>query len=269
MEIKLENVSYRYKLKYWLKKVNLNLHGPDIIGIIGDQKTLLLEILDGRHLDISGTVKIGNMVLNDDTKERFHRKVALIEQEYHPFTPLSTVEEEADYIFHALEMDAKKKKTKLLEALKIVGLKENVLPRFVQSLSSGEKKRLQIALGLLSQPKVLLFDEPMVDLDSANQKKLLRLWKILREKYKKTILISSNDTDLLYENVNRCVVLQNHTVVLNEVSDTLFQDANTLATYHIAIPRLVQFTLLAKEKGIRLFYHKDIRDIIKDIYKHV
>ena len=49
----------------------------------------------------------------------------------------------------------------------------------------------------------------------------------------------------------------------------VFQDINFLESYNLDVPDLVRFTKLAKDKKVRLSYHKDILDLIKDVYKHV
>ena len=138
------------------------------------------------------------------------------------------------------------------------------------TLSSSEKKLLQIAIALLANPTILLLDEPFINLDLKSQKKLQRLLLKLKERYHKTIVIASHDSNLLYTFTEMMIFLKNNAILRKGSTEDLYQNVNFLMRYHYEIPDIVLFTYKVKTtKNIRLEYHKDIRDLIKDVYRHV
>ena len=139
----------------------------------------------------------------------------------------------------------------------------------ISELTSGEKKLLQVAVSIIYNPDIIIFDEVFTELDRVNKKKLINLIKKLKDKYNKTVIIVSNDVNILYEITDNIVILKKgHVQVIGETSE-VYQNTNILKTTKIDIPDLVRFTLLAKSKKVKLSFHRDIRDLIKDVYKHV
>jgi ABC-type multidrug transport system ATPase subunit len=149
------------------------------------------------------------------------------------------------------------------------GLDSSYLKRKISTLSSGEKKLVQFAVALLCNPKVLILDEPFANLDYTNKKKIISLIKLLKERYNKTIIISSNDTNILFELADNVVILANDTAIVNGPCDELLSSPELLHKYNIAVPDIIEFTYLARKKNNKIRYQKDIRDLIKDVYKHV
>ena len=93
--------------------------------------------------------------------------------------------------------------------------------------------------------------------------------KKLQEVKARIIVIASNDVDFIYQYTDSVLILDNGYALVHEDTSKIFQDINFLENHNIDVPDLVRFTKLAKDKKIRLSYHKDILDLIKDVYKHV
>ena len=128
---------------------------------------------------------------------------------------------------------------------------------------------LQVAIGLIYNPNIIIFDEPFVELDFINQRKLLKLIKVLKEKYQKTIIITSNNCNLLYEITDDIVILKKGRILAADNTVKVYQNMTLLKENDIDMPDLIKFTMLAKQKKVKLSFHRDIRDLIKDVYKHV
>ena len=101
------------------------------------------------------------------------------------------------------------------------------------------------------------------------EKEIYSLYKMMIEKYHKTIIFISDDTTMLYKYTDNIIITKNDKVVLEDETINAFQKVNTLEKNNIEVPEIVLITYLAKKKDVKIDYHKDIRDIIKDIYKHV
>ena len=95
-----------------------------------------------------------------------------------------------------LEIDELKAK-KIIDSLKIVGLSKIDITRCVITLSESEKKLLQIAISLLSNPNIIVFEEPFNKLDIKNQKRLIIFFQMIKEKYNKTIIFITNNIKII------------------------------------------------------------------------
>lgn len=269
MEITLKNVGYRYKNKKVLDHINLKIEKNRITGILGQYKTLLCEIMDATIPDYTGTVIVGEANLKKENLKWIRKEVSLIHQNFERQFLTTKVKEELCFVISCLDYQPQNIDKKIEQSLKMVGLNSSYLDREIKSLSSGEKKLLQIAVSLIHNPSVLIFDEPFAELDYINKKRLLKLIKQLKETYHKTIIISSSDSNLLYEVTDDMVILKKGKILAADETKKVYQNISLLTENEIEIPDLVQFTLLAKEKKIKLSFHRDIRDLIKDVYKHV
>ena len=193
-----------------------------------------------------------------------------MEQKFNNQFFLSTVEEHFSFLIRYYHWKLEDPRKKVVSALKMVGLTEEYLEKELIVLSSSEQKLLQIAIALLSNPTVLLLDEPFINLDMKSQKKIERLLLKLKERYQKTIVIASHDSNLLYNLTEKMLFLKNGTILRQGATKEIYQNVKFLTRYHYEIPDIVLFTYKAKEtKKVKIDYHKDIRDLIKDVYKHV
>ncbi len=269
MEIELKNVGYKYKNKKILEKINLTLEKEKITGITGNAKTLLLEIIDCLKKPTIGEILIDKKSISKENIQEIRKKIAFIKQLSTDQFFNDTIKEEMLFITNYINYTSKNIDKKMYESLKIVGLNDSYLDKKISHLSSGEKKLVQIAIGLISNPKVIILDEPFEELDYDNKKIVIKLIKQLKHKYKKTIIISSNDINLLYELTDNIIILKNGRLKVYMETAKALQDVEILEKLNIEIPDLVNFTLKARLKKIRLLHHRDILDLIKDIYKHV
>ncbi len=269
MEIVLKNVTYSYKNKKVLDKINLAIESNKITGITGDNKSILCEIIDDIKSFNTGEIFLGDISYTKENLKTIRNKVAMIRQNPSDQFFTNNPKDEIMFLTSRLSYKAKDINKKINQALEMVGLNNNILNKNLDELTIGEKKLFQIAISLIYNPDVIIFDEAFVLLDRINQKRIIKLIKALKNKYNKTIIISSNDINLLYEITDNIVILRKNKVLLQGITSDTYQDINTLKDKNIDIPDLVKFTMLAKAKKVKLSYHRDILDLIKDVYKHV
>lgn len=269
MEIVLNQASCKRNGYTVLYDLNVTIRGNRITGIMGKNKTPFAELISGILPCTTGTVQIGEDFIDSETLLKVRQQVALIRQNPQDQFFTDSVKEELEFIVDNLEYQDSNIQHRMLSSLYLVGLDDSYFDKKISTLSSGEKKLLQIAVSLICNPKVIIFDEPMVNLDFFHKKSLIRLIKMLKTKYKKTILIISNDSDLLYSLTDDLIILDADTIVVNGRSADLFKSVELLKKYKIDVPNLVAFVTKAREKNIKLTYQKDILDLIKDVYKHV
>lgn len=176
-----------------LDKVSLDIKKGEFVSLMGESgsgKSTLLYIIGGLDKPTEGNVIIDDKDINTlKEKEiaKFRRQdIGFVFQFYNLVQNL-TVEEN---IMLPVVMDGKKEKDykdRLDKILKIVGLedKRNALPN---QLSGGQQQRVSIARAVILNPKVILADEPIGNLDSKSGEEVMKLFKTLNEEEKVTIL---------------------------------------------------------------------------------
>ena len=92
----------------------------------------------------------------------------------------------------------------------------------------------------------------------------------IKEQYNKTLIITSEESEAIYKYTTNLIVFKNDKILATGNTYEIMQRVDFLKKNRISVPKIVEFTYLArKKKNIKIDYHKDVRDIIKDIYKHV
>ena len=128
---------------------------------------------------------------------------------------------------------------------------------------------LSVAIGMSFNPEIIMFEDAYLGIDHKNRKILTTLVNNLKED-KKIIILASNDTNLLYQYTDEVILLDGNNIYKVGQTDKIFTSAELMKGDIIPMPNITKVTYLAKtKKNVKLSYHKDVRDIIKDIYKHI
>jgi putative ABC transport system ATP-binding protein len=180
-----------------------------IVGPSGSGKTTLLSIISGILRPNTGTVTVEDTDiwrLSQDQIADFRlRKIGFVFQDYHLFPRLTT----AENVAIPLILQRRPWQEAMDEAvryLEIVGLKSRVhLPPV--KLSGGEQQRVAIARAMVSQPDVLIFDEPTASLDGDTGRTILRFVKDRVLTDTRSIVIVTHD-DRIFEFAHRIVHME-------------------------------------------------------------
>jgi len=179
-----------------------------LMGPSGSGKTTLINILGGLDTLTGGRVVVDGVdlaKLNENALVRYRaEKIGFVFQQFHLVPYLNAVENVmlAQY-FHSVT-DEKQAQ----EALKRVGLGER-LTHLPAQLSGGEQQRVAIARALINQPKLILADEPTGNLDEANEKIVIELFRDLH-KSGHTILMVTHDPDIARQADRRIELAHGH-----------------------------------------------------------
>lgn len=263
MEIVFNNYVYQ------TKTINLIIKHNTITGIIGENLDSILNLISLRTTG-KGELKINDIKINTENIKVFRKRIGYVKENI-------DIDKYYKKVIDLLMNEVKNKNLtfndsdkKILDSLKIVGLSQEYLNREINTLSTLEKKLIQIAIELLSNPNVLILKEPFNGIDLINEKKLMNLFLKIKEQYQKTIIIATNNSNLLYKYTTEMIYIKNGEVLLQGPTNETYVRVDFLKRNKINIPEIVEITYLAKKnKKVKIDYHKDIRDIIKDIYKHV
>ena len=250
-------------------RVTFTIKLEKINGVYTSDKNLLSEVI-GLKENKQGTIKIDNKRIPKEEIKKYKKAISVIKEEIDSYIEKMKVYEAMYYEIRRKSISLKDPSNKVKESLKIVGLNYDYLNRNIRSLSSSEKKQFQLAMALLSNPRIIVIIEPFINYDKETEKKLWFLLQKMKEQYNKTIIFLSDDETMLYKYTDYLIVMKNKKVIAEGKPLDVFKKVSYLKKNSIEIPEIVEITILAKnKKGINIDYHKDVRDIIKDIYKHV
>ena len=191
-------------------------------------------------------------------------KVAILKDIYFKENFLSKVYEWMYYEIRRNKLNLKNPKKKVIDSLRIVGLDPIYLERRVNTLSQSEKVWIKLAITLLSNPNTIVIEDIFKYFDKINEKKLIMLLQRIKDNYNKTIIIVTNNTEILYKYTKHLIVIKKNKVLVDD--DIKVLEKNDLG---IKTPEIIELTNIIKKKNIKIGYHNDVRDILKDIYKHV
>ena len=179
-----------------------------------------------------------------------------------------------NYVYDELLLSLNKYEKELTDAdkrikkvIKVFDLSEDFLDREISSLSKGEKRLLSYLRVFIYNPKIILIDEPLKNLDYKYEKMVLNYLRELKNKYNKTIIIASNNVNVIYENTDKTLIISDEP--LFKSTKDIFTDDDILKKYKLYVPNLVMFVKKAKKKDKSINYYTDIRDLMKDVYRNV
>ena len=156
----------------------------------------------------------------------------------------------------------------LYAILEVLEFDDIFLKKKISNLSYVEKLYVNIIRILLLGNKRVIFNNIFSLMDNYNQKKLINLLSYLKDK-DYYLVISNKNVNFLYKYADYSVVW-NKKFFDFDIVDNVYNNVEPLIKNKFSVPILPLITYKAKvEKDVRLFYSKDVRDIIKDIYKHV
>ncbi|HKQ58866.1 MAG TPA: ABC transporter ATP-binding protein [Candidatus Eisenbacteria bacterium] len=181
-----------------LDGLSLEIEEGDFVALMGPSgsgKTTLLNLIGGIDQPTSGdvTVKgnpIGKLKARDLAKWR-SRHIGYIFQLYN-LIPVLTALQNVELPLLLVKMSGKERLDRAKNALSIVGLGDRV-KHFPRQLSGGQEQRVAIARALVSDPTLLLADEPTGDLDRKSGEEILALLERLNKEFKKTIIMVTHD----------------------------------------------------------------------------
>ncbi len=181
-----------------LHSINLNIPRGDFVALMGPSgsgKTTLLNLLGGLDKPTSGTVHVGGEDIGALSGGKLahwrSQHVGFIFQLYN-LLPVLTAARNVELPLRLTNLNRSQRKTHVDTALAIVGLEDRAghLP---SELSGGQEQRVAIARAFVSDPTLLLCDEPTGDLDRETADEILHLLQALNREHGKTIVIVTHD----------------------------------------------------------------------------
>ncbi|WP_240739156.1 metal ABC transporter ATP-binding protein [Marinitoga lauensis] len=198
--ISVKDLNYKVEDNDILKFINFDIYKNDFVGIIGPNgagKSTLIKILIGEIENYSGEIEINGKIGYVPQKDEFDKSF-----------PIRAFEVVLMGMYKDVGLFKKYKKkhyNKVKSTMKMLGI-DYLYNRNVGKLSGGEYQRLSLARALVSDPDILILDEPEAGVDSKAQ---IKIYNILEELSKKgmTIILVSHDISMVVKKANTVMCL--------------------------------------------------------------
>ncbi|OMD42214.1 ABC transporter ATP-binding protein [Paenibacillus odorifer] len=187
-----------------------------IIGPSGSGKSTILHLLGGVDRPTSGKVFVDNTdiyELNETQLAIFRRRQIGLIYQFYNLIPVLTVEEN---ITLPLLLDQHKvDKKQFADTVKALNL-ENRLNHLPNQLSGGQQQRVSIGRALISNPAIMLADEPTGNLDSKNSGEIIDLLKMFNKTYNQTLIVITHDERIALQ-ADRVITIEDGRIAKDEV----------------------------------------------------
>ena len=181
-----------------LERVSITVPEGDFLGLMGPSgsgKSTLLNLLAGIDRPTDGSIRIGDTEITRLSERVLaawrSRHIGFIFQLYN-LIPVLTAFENVELPLLLTSLSKKERRNHVLTALGIVGLDDRAR-HYPRQLSGGQEQRVAIARAVVTDPTLLLADEPTGDLDAKSAAEVLTLLQRLNQEFKKTIIMVTHD----------------------------------------------------------------------------
>jgi putative ABC transport system ATP-binding protein len=200
-----------------LKGVNLDIPKGDFLALMGPSgsgKTTLLNLMGGLDRPTSGSVEIGGVQITNlsggGLSKWRSQNIGFVFQLYN-LLPVLTAERNVELPLLLANLSKTQRRARAGIALKVVGLTDRA-KHYPRQLSGGQEQRVGIARAIVTDPTLLLCDEPTGDLDRKAGDEILELLQALNRDHGKTIVMVTHDPHAA-ERANRTLQLEKGTLM--------------------------------------------------------
>lgn len=262
MSIILDKVNYVYSEEtayqiQALKDVSLEIGDGQFIGVIGHTgsgKSTLIQHLNGLIKATSGSIYFhGQDIYDEDFDLReLRNRVGLVFQ--YPEHQLFETTIFDDVCFGPKNQGLSKEEAGLraFEALRNVGLPEELYYQSPFDLSGGQKRRVAIAGVLAMKPEVLILDEPTAGLDPAGRDEILDLVARMHRERGITVILVSHSMEDVAKYVERIIVMNQGQVMFDDAPKEVFRHYKELEAIGLAAPQVTYLMHELKERGLNV-----------------
>ncbi len=188
-----------------LKSVSFGIEAASFISFIGPSgsgKTTLLNLIGCLDKPTSGTLKVADISTSDLTRKEaavFRGKnLGFIFQDFN-LIPVLTVYENVEYpLLMVQNVPAEERKSRVISLLKTVGMIDQK-NKFPDQISGGQKQRVAVARALVTNPRLVLADEPTANLDSKTAFMVIDIMRQMKEEFGVTFIFSTHDPKIVSE----------------------------------------------------------------------
>ncbi len=265
--LELRNLEKIYnKAGEGVKGINLNVEQGEFVSLLGPSgcgKTTTLRSIGGLEEITGGEIVIAGEVVNDVPPQK--RDVSMVFQSYALF-PHLTVENNLAFGLKIRKVSEYEKRTKVSRIAKLLKI-EDLLQRKPSELSGGQKQRVALGRALILEPKILLLDEPLSNLDSSLRTHMMTELKILHEEIKNTIIyVTHNQLEAISMSDKVVLMDKGNIVQIDSPKNIYKRPINIFASEFIGEPKIntilgklieINGNILFETENLKLKLEKD------------
>ena len=252
--LRMEHIKKSFDGLEVLKDISLSVEEGEVLAIIGPSgsgKSTLVQHLNGLMKATSGSIYFNGADIYDEgyNMKELRSKVGLVFQ--YPEHQLFEIDVFSDVCFGPKNLGLDKKETELraFDALKKVGLPDELFYQSPFELSGGQKRRVAIAGVLAMKPEVLILDEPTAGLDPKGRDEILHQIKKLQTETGMTIILVSHSMEDVAEYVDRIIVMNKGRVMFDDVPREVFRHYRELEDVGLAAPQVTYILHELQSRG--------------------
>jgi osmoprotectant transport system ATP-binding protein len=239
--IELKSVSKKFGNTQAVNQVSFKVAEKEtlvLLGTSGCGKTTTLKMINRLIEPDAGQIIInGEDIINQDP-DVLRKGIGYVMQNIGLF-PHYNIEENIAVVPKLLKWEKEKIKTRTQELIEKLHLPENALSMFPHELSGGQQQRVGLARALVTDPSVLLMDEPFGALDNVTRSSIQKEFKGLEELKRKTIVMVTHDVQEAFELADRiCLMDKGEIIQVGTPKELLYQPVNDFARTFLAGQRL-------------------------------
>ena len=252
MYLSLKNISKKYKDKEILKNISFDIKEGELVCILGPSgcgKTTLLNIIGGFISDFSGDVLLSDENINNISPEK--REIATVFQSYGLFTHKNVIDN-VSYGLKLLKIDKNTRENRAKEMLEKVGL-AGYEKKKIKELSGGEQQRVAIARSMVLNPKLLLLDEPLSNLDVHLRDVMRKEIKRIQKQFGVTLIIVTHDQEDAFKLADRVIVInEGHIEQIGTPEELYKEPKNNFISSFIGENNIIDESLVIRPEEISI-----------------
>ena len=252
MYLSLKNISKKYKDKEILKNISFDIKEGELVCILGPSgcgKTTLLNIIGGFVSDFSGDVLLSDENINNIPPEK--REIATVFQSYGLFTHKNVIDN-VSYGLKLLKIDKNMRGKRARDMLEKVGL-AGYEKKKIKELSGGEQQRVAIARSMVLNPKLLLLDEPLSNLDVHLRDVMRKEIKRIQKQFGVTMIIVTHDQEDAFKLADRVIVInEGHIEQIGTPEELYKNPKNNFVSSFIGENNIIDENLIIRPEEISI-----------------
>jgi energy-coupling factor transporter ATP-binding protein EcfA2 len=260
--IHLQNLKFKYMSsdELVLKGIDLQVKRGEFIGIIGPSgagKTTLVSSIKGLipHTisgKIAGKLEVFEMNMKKHSPDKIAEKVGMVMQDPEGQIIGLTVQEDLAFGPENFQWPVEKILAKIPDNLKKVRL-DGLAETETYSLSGGQKQRLSIAGALMTEPELLILDEPTSELDPIGREEVFSTIKRIKEEKKNfTVIVVEQTVEELIDICDRILVIKDGKIIADDHPRDIFKHKDIFWGEHrgeVPIPQTVELLYMLSDGG--------------------
>jgi tungstate transport system ATP-binding protein len=251
--IEVKQLRKRHGEKEILKDINITIESGEIFTIIGPTgagKTTLLRLIDLLDMPTSGAIYFDGVDANTSPRKRLaiRRRMAMLFQKPALFN--TSVYDNVTYGLKFRGFERQSIDEKVNHALEIVGLVDYA-QRSATTLSGGEAQRVALARAIVTEPEVLLLDEPTANLDPIATEKIEELIARINRDYKATIIMATHDMLQGQRLADRIAVMMNGAITqIGLPREMFYSPKNEEIARFVGVENIIPGVVESNEEGL-------------------